>query len=330
MGAEVSVLPKFYLNFSKLDMTVTIGMKDENKYESESFQPNTINNDSLFGLKESIIKACVIKNELQEKFNETNNKKNSALLVMIITYLFIFGIFIKRFRENYKNSKAEVEAAETVYNSFKLDIDFNMDDPMLNDYIALKNGFEKLTTSKKIWNITSQQFIDRIKERSYSDTKIRKTSVNFSSSTLEYINTKYRAFKFQIANDCNLYIYPGFVIMTMFDSSFKIIDFRDVELDYSEQRFVEFDPVPSDTKVIDHTWQYVNKDGSPDKRYNHNPQIPIVMYCELVLKSSKDLYQSFHVSNVKVAKEFCKIFDQYKDLLIKMKWDKGVKEKRYY
>jgi hypothetical protein len=80
--------------------------------------------------------------------------------------------------------------------------------------------------------------------------------------------------------------------------------------------------LPSDANVVDYTYQYVNKNGSPDKRYSYNPQIPIALYYELVLKSKKGLYESFEFSNSGVAETFCKVLQTYQESLSKMKWDK--------
>jgi hypothetical protein len=295
--------------------------------EIRSFQPELITSDGLFGLKESILKAQEIKNELLEESKKANSKKNLSLFLAIITHLFIFGVFIKWFRENYKTSKADAEYAEQAYKNFKLDVDFNMDQSILNDYIVLKNSFEKVTSSQKIWDITSAQAVDRVKTRSSAGTSITRIPVIFSMGSLEYINTKYEAFKFQNANGGDLYIYPGFIVMpSEHNTDFAIIDFRDVKLDHHGQRFVETDPVPNDAKIIDYTWQYVNKNGMPDKRYSYNPQIPIALYYEIELKSQKGLFESYHFSNADIAESFCVAFDKYKDSLNKMKWAKEVED----
>jgi hypothetical protein len=282
-----------------------------------------ITSDGLFGLKESIIKAQEIKKELKEDAKKAKNKKNSALFLAIITHILIFGIFIKWFRENYKTCKADAEEEESIYKNFKLNIDFNMDQSILNDYILLKNSFEKLTLSQKIWDITSAKAVNRVKERSAASTTIARSSVRFSIGYLDYINTKYDAFKFQNANGGDLYIYPGFIVMPSEHSNdFAIIDFRDVKIQHHSQRFVETESVPSDTKIIDRTWRYVNKNGLPDKRYSNNPQIPIVLYYELALQSSKGLYESFEFSNAEAGEVFCVTFEKYQNSLMKMKWEK--------
>lgn len=33
-------------------------------------------------------------------------------------------------------------------------------------------------------------------------------------------------------------------------------------------QFIEQESVPRDATVVDHTWQYVNKKGGPDRRFN--------------------------------------------------------------
>jgi len=115
--------------------------------EIKSFQPELMTSDGLFGLKESIVRAQEIKNELREESEKAKSKKNTSLFLAVIAHLFIFGIFIKWFRENYKTSKEDAEYAEQAYKNFKLDVDFNMDQSILNDYIILKNSFEKLASS---------------------------------------------------------------------------------------------------------------------------------------------------------------------------------------
>ena len=70
----------------------------------------------------------------------------------------------------------------------------------------------------------------------------------------------------------------------MFSSieKFAIIPITDILFTYTYARFVETDIVPSDTKIIDKTWAKVNKDGSPDRRFNGNYEIPIVKYGEII------------------------------------------------
>jgi hypothetical protein len=56
--------------------------------------------------------------------------------------------------------------------------------------------------------------------------------------------------------------------------------------------FREQDAVPSDAKQVGTTWRYVNKNGTPDKRFNNNTQIPIMRYGVIHFTSSSGLKQT--------------------------------------
>jgi hypothetical protein len=69
--------------------------------------------------------------------------------------------------------------------------------------------------------------------------------------------------------------------------------------------------VPSDAKVVGHTWFKANKDGSPDRRFANNYQIPIVAYAFLTLKSEGGLWEEFHFSNPERLVQFLKAFNVF-------------------
>ena len=50
--------------------------------------------------------------------------------------------------------------------------------------------------------------------------------------------------------------------------------------------FVEDEHLTNDAEVLRYTWRYVNKDGSPDRRFNGNSQLPVCKYGVIVLRGS--------------------------------------------
>jgi hypothetical protein len=54
-------------------------------------------------------------------------------------------------------------------------------------------------------------------------------------------------------------------------------------------RYIEHEAVPGDARIIDQTWQYVNKKGGPDKRFKNNRQLPICAYSQLNLSTPDGL-----------------------------------------
>lgn len=54
-------------------------------------------------------------------------------------------------------------------------------------------------------------------------------------------------------------------------------------------RFVEHEAVPTDARVVDRTWQYVNKKGGPDRRFKNNRELPVCAYNQFNLSTPDGL-----------------------------------------
>ena len=74
------------------------------------------------------------------------------------------------------------------------------------------------------------------------------------------------------------------------------VGFERLDVSSYEQRFIEDGGVPSDTRVVDKTWRYVNKKGGPDRRFSDNREIPIVIYEAIMLTSKSGVQELFQAS----------------------------------
>ena len=55
--------------------------------------------------------------------------------------------------------------------------------------------------------------------------------------------------------------------------------------------------VPGDSTVVRQTWQYVNKEGGPDKRFKNNRQLPVVAYQVMSLEGPAGLKKILQFSH---------------------------------
>jgi DNA polymerase-3 subunit epsilon len=67
------------------------------------------------------------------------------------------------------------------------------------------------------------------------------------------------------------------------------VDYKTLQVDSSHTRFVETGVVPRDAEQIGTTWQKVNKDGGPDRRFRDNRQLPVMHYGRLTLGNANGL-----------------------------------------
>ena len=84
------------------------------------------------------------------------------------------------------------------------------------------------------------------------------------------------------------------------------VPYHELEVDIQPSKFIEEERVPSDARVIDRTWRYVNKRGRPDKRFKDNKELPVVLYEELIFTSDSGLQEHYQLSKPGVADAFKK------------------------
>src|SRR4029079_2290425 len=70
---------------------------------------------------------------------------------------------------------------------------------------------------------------------------------------------------------------------------FADVDYDTVRADGGPQRFIEDGSVPRDSQQVDTTWRFVNVNGSPDRRFNNNRQLPIMLYGRLTVTTTGGL-----------------------------------------
>lgn len=290
--------------------------------EIKSYNPEFLTSEGLFGLKESIINAQKVKKLLKEESLRAKSRKNAMLFFVIITHILIIGLFISKLRKVYKEKTEDYLFTKEQYDDFNLEIDFNFDKEILNSYLTLKRTFEVLTNCEKKWDVTISVANDRVRTRSAASTSITKTPISIGTNSLNFIKCKYEAFHLQNINGADIFIYPGFIILND-ENDFGIIDFRDIQFKYNLTKFIEQDALPKDTKIVDRTWKYVNKNGKPDKRFKDNYEIPIVLYADLELLSSSGLHEYYQFSNPDSGIQFFEAIENYKNSLSELDWSKG-------
>lgn len=196
----------------------------------------------------------------------------------------------------------------------KVEIEIELAGNLEAAFGALYHAYSQVQQSDRIWDITTSQKIDRVALRTTADHVVDRKPVEFGKSNLDIVSCDYEALHLQNANGADLYIYPLFIVMRD-EREIALIDLRDVELHYSQSGFVEEETVPEDAEIVSHTWAKANKDGSRDKRYKDNYQIPVVRYGQIHLDTKQGLNEVYMVSNADALLEFVSIFDDYKGVL---------------
>lgn len=196
----------------------------------------------------------------------------------------------------------------------KADINIESVNEFQEQYLKAKSTFSELLNSAKTWEIIEEQ--SNLNSRSAASFSINRKEVKFDFDNISIINAEHPAFYLQNRNGSDLYFYPAFMLLHNFLSEeIDLIDFQDLNFSYYRQRFLENDStIPDDTKIVDYTWAKVNKDGSPDKRFSNNYQIPVVEYAVFEFTSNNGFKEIYYISNIDFAEKFANEFKYYLSL----------------
>lgn len=205
---------------------------------------------------------------------------------------------------NFQSAQKEVDELTKSIERCRVALEIEMNGGMDQSYGALVEAFRELAACDVSWDTTSEAAVDRVKERSRAFRQITRTKILPDCRPADVIAPSRPSLRLPNANGGDLYILPGLLLVFKRAEDFALINLREVQLTYNATRFQEEEGVPSDSRVIGHTWKKVNKDGSPDRRFAANYQIPIAEYGILRFISAAGLNEEYMFSNAAKAEKF--------------------------
>ncbi len=255
-------------------------------------------------MSHALLESLRRRHELQNQFDECTQEIRAFKIKLIIFRLLIFGFFLPILSEELQSKRGHLQELNEEIEGCFTRLGIKMDLDLRDKYNELNQQFRRLMTCSKIWDITETVEVDRKATRSAANNSINRVDVNLELTNLPILLTEYEAMHFQNVNGGQLYLYPPFMIIIGSDNRFGLIDIRDLRFELSTQRFIEEDAIPADAERIDYTWAKVNRDGSRDKRFKNNYQIPILKYGKLTISSRSGLLEVYSFSSYHKLKEF--------------------------
>lgn len=278
-----------------------------------------ITSQDMAGIKEAVIMAINQSAELKEDLMQIKTSLTYSKLKLFAGYFLLFGLFNRALRERIRtdiNAKkdASLQLEREIENCcVPLDIAFDPD--VRIKYERVIDSFKKLSASLKIWDVTAAHNQNRVAARSAASTIVTMQEVHFGIRSLPYIKSSVETLWLKNANGADLYFYPNFIVMYSGKKEFALIGLHEINLAHTQVRFVETKTIPADSKIIDMTWAKVNKNGTPDKRFKDNYQIPIVRYGVINLTTGTGLNEQYQFSNYEHSIAFTTVFKDYTQAL---------------
>ncbi len=289
------------------------------EFEIKSADVGVLTSPGLGELKQLINEATVRHSELRDQLAKRKNALGRAagrlrwaqsLVVRLFTEKSIPGLVdaANRANEELEDTQAHLEGCF-------VEVDFAFDDATRDSYAALVRSFEELRSAQRIWDITATAAVDRVTQRTTAYSALTRVLVGFNFARSEIIQSQYRAMSLGNVAGRDLQIFPGFVMMREASRDFGLIELAQLECQLAHSNFIEEETVPSDAEQVGATWKRANKDGSRDRRFNDNYQIPIMLYGALAFSSQTGLAEVYQISSYAKAAVFAQAFAAHKRAL---------------
>jgi len=280
-----------------------------------SADPQQITSQDMQGVKETILTAhdqrLTLATDLQDVKKSLARSKNRLTVSYVLLYGIIKRSIAQRIREDISNQKEAISQIQEQMENSAVQLDFIFEDDLLKGYTGVVESFKKLCTSHKTWDVTSAYDQNRVVTRSAASVVVSKKEVHLQLKEIPDIKANFNPLYFQNGNGADIYFYPNFIIVYSSKEKFAIIGLNELQFRFTPARFIETGTVPADSKIIDRTWAKVNKNGTPDKRFKDNYEIPIVRYGNIALQTSTGLNEEYEFSNYEFAEAFAEAFLSY-------------------
>ncbi|MCM0707740.1 DUF4236 domain-containing protein [Faecalicatena sp. BF-R-105] len=159
-----------------------------------------------------------------------------------------------------------------------------------------------LAEGAKEWQILIETYNSNTKVHAGAGRSLNRVPCTIKKTSPYYLKTNVALIQIKLKKE-TLLILPDKVFIIR-GTKVGAVNYDDLQIQVSSINFVESDPVPKDAQVIGQTWQYVNKNGTPDKRYKNNRQLPICLYGVVRLRSTSGINVEMHISNIQKSRDF--------------------------
>jgi hypothetical protein len=199
----------------------------------------------------------------------------------------------------------------------KISVNFDMDSEVAEPHRRMQAAFDRMAASYRAWNVQQEQRIDRVKARSWAGTVVSRGPAFLRRAAASLVDTQETPLAMRVLRGrSTAYFYPGFVLVDDYQGSdFALIDIIELGIDSSATNFTETEAPPSDALVVGSTWAKANKNGSRDRRFAHNRELPIMRYGCLSLSSAGGMNEAFMFSNAEASATFAGAVDDVKRVL---------------
>jgi hypothetical protein len=285
---------------------------DRGSYPAPDYQPDGIVMEEI----DSGDIGNIVDSSSTNLVNEINEKKQKARIFPFFLVIGLISAILIPFPANYKTlvflSTLVLSIPLAIYDKNRKTtvIFYDIESEAEHLCRGVYDAFEKLSQSMKIWHISAKGNINDSKYHAGANQAVNRKEIKIGFENPKFIKTNIPTPSIPVGSQ-TIYFFPDKILI--FEKN-KVggLSHKSAKFSIGITHFVEEEKVPKDSRIIDHTWRYVNKRGGPDKRFKDNYQIPIAEYETVHFASESGLNELIHISNVG---QYARVNEAVKDIM---------------
>lgn len=179
---------------------------------------------------------------------------------------------------------------------------YDLDPSVQQFYQSLHDAADRIAACSGVWHVEAEGAVRDRRYHAGAGTLLRRKPTFIKKDAPAYLKTNIATVALGVGRQ-TLHFFPDRILV--YDrGGVGAVAYSDLRLNAHAIRFIEDGTTPADATVVGQTWRFVNKNGSPDRRFNNNRQLPICLYEEVTLTSASGLNELIQISKSGVANQF--------------------------
>ena len=219
----------------------------------------------------------------QEFIKELNRKQKSIYLwpfALLFAFIPKFGVFISIALLPILYFLVDKPRKTTL-------LYYDISPEVENEIQLFFRTFNEMFECHTAWYLTSKEKVDVVKYQAGASWLVKRTRLRVRYKTPPMLKTNILV-PCLTSRKCKFYFLPDRVLVQK-HAAVSVVRYANIQITQRNTKFIEDLAIPSDSKNAGRTWRFVNFDGTPDKRFKYNHELPILLYSELHIKNKSGL-----------------------------------------
>lgn len=193
------------------------------------------------------------------------------------------------------------------YTNLKVSVEYELDDYSRSKYNSIVDSWLSLQTCNRIWQIISESKVSNTKINAGASRNVKRLPFTILKKSPSFLKTNIPIVQLKMPKETIILLPDRMLVIKK--TKIGAINYDSVNITQNSVSFIETAPVPKDAEIKYYTWQYVNKNGQPDKRFKNNRQLPVCNYGVLNIKSYENLSIELQCSNYDKTVRFTELYN---------------------